>query len=361
MEGASYECMICMDLLIEPVTIQCGHTFCKLCLAGCITSLHKCPICRKPIYQLIDNISKNFLLESLIKEKYPERYNQRLKALQPQLGKFNEDTVTMNNSIPSLILPNSIIPPQTSKTVFVQALQNQIQVDTIQISSINDKIITVIPTNEVIIAQNIMCSMCEIVDIKRTNDNRLVLTLKGIKRVTLLDFYNHLDEDSQKTIALSNSKTIVDVTIDSEQIKEEILNTLHDIENLHKCFLQKAPYRITNKVNETFGKPPTIPSNINGFNKKGIEGASFYYLAILKNEEKINYYHKTNVVERVKWIHGQYTKMMAHLDNISLVLLFYDIDCGIKGDTSWTFLICLIALAIILGFLAKFRIFIEKY
>ena len=105
MEGASYECMICMDLLIEPVTIQCGHTFCKLCLAGCITSLRKCPICRKPIYQLIDNISKNFLLESLIKEKYPERYNQRLKTLQPQLEKFNEDTVTINNSIPSLILP----------------------------------------------------------------------------------------------------------------------------------------------------------------------------------------------------------------------------------------------------------------
>lgn len=361
MEGANYECMICMDLLIEPVTIQCGHTFCKLCLAGCITSLHKCPICRKPIYQLIDNISKNFLLEALIKEKYPERYAQRLKTLQPQLEKFNDDTVTMNNSIPTLILQNIIIPPQTSKTVSISTLQNQIQIDTVQISSINDKIITVIPTNEVIVSQNIMCSMCEIVGLKSTDNNRILLTLKGIKRVTLLDFYNHLDEDSQKIISLSNSKTIVDVTIDSDQIKEEILNTLHDIENLHKFFLQKAPYRITNKVNETFGKPPTVPSNVNGFNKKVIEGASFYYLAILKNEEKINYYNKTNVLERVKWTHEQYRKMMDHLDNISLVLLFYDIDCGIKGDTSWTFLICLIVGSIILGFLTKFRIFVEKY
>ena len=48
-------CSICSDILIDPVSLHCGHTFCQLCLARVWKSRGKsqpsnitCPVCRLP-------------------------------------------------------------------------------------------------------------------------------------------------------------------------------------------------------------------------------------------------------------------------------------------------------------------------
>lgn len=49
------ECMICYELLLDPVSLHCGHTFCQLCVAklcynnnnGVYATL-QCPVCKKP-------------------------------------------------------------------------------------------------------------------------------------------------------------------------------------------------------------------------------------------------------------------------------------------------------------------------
>ena len=48
-------CTVCAQLLIDPVTLQCGHSFCQLCLAqtwkskGYASPLAlQCPVCRQP-------------------------------------------------------------------------------------------------------------------------------------------------------------------------------------------------------------------------------------------------------------------------------------------------------------------------
>ncbi|XP_078530827.1 E3 ubiquitin-protein ligase TRIM39-like [Lissotriton helveticus] len=43
-------CAICLDYYTDPVTTQCGHNFCRPCIAGCwagLTSNFPCPECRK--------------------------------------------------------------------------------------------------------------------------------------------------------------------------------------------------------------------------------------------------------------------------------------------------------------------------
>uniref|UniRef100_A0A8C1KTL5 RING-type domain-containing protein n=1 Tax=Cyprinus carpio TaxID=7962 RepID=A0A8C1KTL5_CYPCA len=45
-------CSVCLDLMKDPVTISCGHTFCMRCISGCWDEedwkrIYSCPQCRQ--------------------------------------------------------------------------------------------------------------------------------------------------------------------------------------------------------------------------------------------------------------------------------------------------------------------------
>ncbi|KAK7273690.1 hypothetical protein RIF29_14749 [Crotalaria pallida] len=44
-----FNCPICMEPLIEPMSTKCGHIFCKNCIRSAISAQAKCPTCRKKI------------------------------------------------------------------------------------------------------------------------------------------------------------------------------------------------------------------------------------------------------------------------------------------------------------------------
>lgn len=49
--GREFECPLCLKLLYDPLTIGCGHTFCRECIAACFKSMKKlCPLCRAPCH-----------------------------------------------------------------------------------------------------------------------------------------------------------------------------------------------------------------------------------------------------------------------------------------------------------------------
>jgi hypothetical protein len=47
--GSELICAICQELFVEASTIECGHSFCRMCIENWLKTKLSCPICRHPI------------------------------------------------------------------------------------------------------------------------------------------------------------------------------------------------------------------------------------------------------------------------------------------------------------------------
>jgi len=76
------ECSICLNLLVEPISIPCGHTFCRTCLVTTLQRAQKkCPLCRAVCAVDAPNQNENVHLSTILKACFPQQYSERLKEI----------------------------------------------------------------------------------------------------------------------------------------------------------------------------------------------------------------------------------------------------------------------------------------
>ncbi|XP_023271138.1 serine/arginine repetitive matrix protein 1-like [Seriola lalandi dorsalis] len=66
-------CSICMETFEDPVTTDCGHSFCKKCLNHCHEYTDLCPMCKKPLSRIPD---VNIVLRDIVQRQKVEKIKE---------------------------------------------------------------------------------------------------------------------------------------------------------------------------------------------------------------------------------------------------------------------------------------------
>jgi len=76
------ECPLCLNLFCEPISINCGHTFCRVCLVSSLRKHKKqCPLCRAACSigaEDAKDASVNNVIKQMCIDLLPEKYQERL-------------------------------------------------------------------------------------------------------------------------------------------------------------------------------------------------------------------------------------------------------------------------------------------
>lgn len=103
---AELECQVCYQVMLDPLTTTCGHTFCRKCFARAMDHANYCPMCRRRLPLLPSVVSEpsnkrvTFLLQHLLNDLLEAR-----RAVADQ-----EDSVDEEGHLP--LFPCTLAYPQ---------------------------------------------------------------------------------------------------------------------------------------------------------------------------------------------------------------------------------------------------------
>ncbi|KAG9154762.1 hypothetical protein Leryth_014260 [Lithospermum erythrorhizon] len=72
-----FDCTVCQQLLYEPVTTPCGHSFCRSCLFQSMDRGNRCPLCRTVLFITPRTCAISVTLNNIIQRNFPEEYIAR--------------------------------------------------------------------------------------------------------------------------------------------------------------------------------------------------------------------------------------------------------------------------------------------
>ena len=91
---SQYQCPTCLELFISPVALNCGHTYCWLCLAQWKGSsgrtrgdLGTCPTCREVVQHENRVFAIDHMIEAMVEQLGEEKKKERIAKVKERKGK----------------------------------------------------------------------------------------------------------------------------------------------------------------------------------------------------------------------------------------------------------------------------------
>jgi ATP-dependent Lon protease len=247
-------------------------------------------MCRKPVLMNKDSLNKNVTFENIIRSKFAERYDEKVKTNRLAYSQDGEGDVK-RTSLPTVVINDVYIWPRTKKTL---TIQDKTLEPTLTLATVNDRYLVVAPNADF---ENDIACLVEIVKLEST-EHVIKIEIKGLKRFKIKEFRHVNVSQLDNIIYLSNGEVVRDLDIESEDLKTDIIDKIKYCEKIHKEILEKAPSTISRKLENLYGPIPTLTGQLTSGD---LENITLYYLNCVKADNKKQLYSKINIVERVDW------------------------------------------------------------
>jgi len=110
-----FDCPLCQQLLFDPITTSCGHSFCKSCILRAMDHDNRCPMCRT-IVHISPEYGVAVLLQQVIQQNFPIQYQLRKDEIIKELNdqSFNLPLFLLGELVlfPHMALPLHVFEPR---------------------------------------------------------------------------------------------------------------------------------------------------------------------------------------------------------------------------------------------------------
>ncbi|XP_065668503.1 LON peptidase N-terminal domain and RING finger protein 3 [Hydra vulgaris] len=99
-----FECKICYDIFLKPVTTPCGHVFCKNCLTQTMDHNPCCPICRLSLVEYqSSSMTETFIIEQILEQFFKESYEEKLNQRKERMERLSRVGIDEDVEVPLFI------------------------------------------------------------------------------------------------------------------------------------------------------------------------------------------------------------------------------------------------------------------
>lgn len=281
--SADIDCVICCRLMIDPVTVSCGHSFCTPCLQRALDFSCVCPSCRNVLhYDDLLSLPVSTVLRNMIETLFPAEYSVRRKELDADI---ESSATNLFRRMPLFVLDVVVFPGQKStycifepryRLMLRRVMQGSRRFGLVSIRRVGDSGLDI---------SDVGCVL-EVTNCHRLADGRSLINTIGRERFRILD------REELDGYLVARTEKLEDVETDSNDASPTTMHIRNFLKQTVENRGQWAQPAVMRALSENGGIPDenASPTEFGMWLAKAL---------IAENEDRQRLLEETDPVERI--------------------------------------------------------------